>query len=75
MKTKKTKGEAAIERARIRMKNLSAEGRSVLDKRLRKLICLHSKCSECGGSGVKKNGDLCLHFLSCSCKKCNPSSL
>lgn len=75
MKTEKTKGEAAIERARIRMKNFSAEDRNVLNGRLRKSICLHSRCSECGGSGLKKNGDLCLHFLSCSCKKCNPNSL
>lgn len=47
---KETKGEAAIVRARIRMKNYSVEDRNNLDIKLRKTICLHSKCSECQGS-------------------------
>ena len=32
--------------------------------------CLHSSCSECAGSGVKKNGGACVHMISCRCSKC-----
>lgn len=34
--------------------------------------CLHDNCPECHGSGVKKEGGACIHFISCPCPKCNP---
>lgn len=37
--------------------------------------CLHTKCPECHGSGRKKNGETCVHFISCPCERCNLTSL
>ena len=34
--------------------------------------CQHDNCSDCHGSGVKKNGMKCIHMISCRCKKCSP---
>jgi hypothetical protein len=34
--------------------------------------CLHDECSECNGSGRKKNGQICVHMISCPCPKCTP---
>jgi len=33
--------------------------------------CLHDSCPECKGTGRKKNGEMCIHMISCPCKKCN----
>jgi len=37
--------------------------------------CLHQTCSECKGSGVKKDGSICAHYISCPCEKCSPFKL
>lgn len=37
--------------------------------------CLHTGCSECHGSGRKKNGEACVHMLSCSCERCSPGRM
>ena len=34
--------------------------------------CLHDSCSECIGTGRKKDGSYCAHALSCPCPKCSP---
>lgn len=34
--------------------------------------CLHDSCSECHGTGRRKNGQICIHMISCPCKKCTP---
>ena len=34
--------------------------------------CLHKTCPECNGTGKKKDGTQCIHYISCPCKKCNP---
>jgi len=34
--------------------------------------CLHNGCSQCHGTGIKKNGEICVHMISCPCKNCNP---
>lgn len=35
--------------------------------------CLHDSCSECGGTGIKRNGGgACIHGISCPCQKCTP---
>jgi hypothetical protein len=34
--------------------------------------CLHDSCGECGGCGKKKDGSMCIHFISCACPKCTP---
>ena len=34
--------------------------------------CLHDGCPECLGTGVKKDGSPCIHFISCPCPKCTP---
>lgn len=35
--------------------------------------CLHDKCPDCNGTGIKKNGlGSCIHMISCKCPKCNP---
>lgn len=37
--------------------------------------CRHKGCSECHGSGRKKNGEICVHMLSCDCKQCSPGRM
>ena len=37
--------------------------------------CLHDGCSECHGTGIKKDGSGCIHSLSCPCPRCNPFHL
>ena len=32
--------------------------------------CLHELCEDCHGSGIKPDGQACVHYLSCPCKKC-----
>jgi hypothetical protein len=34
--------------------------------------CLHDSCSECHGTGKKKDGTTCIHWISCPCPKCTP---
>ena len=34
--------------------------------------CLHDQCSDCVGTGRKRDGSLCVHCLSCPCSKCSP---
>lgn len=35
--------------------------------------CLHDNCNECNGTGIKANGGMCIHNISCSCNKCSPT--
>lgn len=35
--------------------------------------CLHDSCPECIGTGKKIGGEMCIHFISCSCPKCSPT--
>ena len=37
--------------------------------------CLHDSCSECLGTGRKKDGSFCAHMIACNCPKCSPHSL
>jgi hypothetical protein len=37
--------------------------------------CLHDGCPECIGTGVKKDGSVCIHNISCPCPRCNKSLL
>jgi len=37
--------------------------------------CMHNACSECHGSGRRRDGSACPHLISCPCKRCNPISL
>lgn len=37
--------------------------------------CMHDSCTECHGTGVKKDGSFCVHFISCPCPKCSPRTL
>ncbi len=39
---------------------------------LRWQSCLHDGCTQCLGTGIKKNGTACIHHIGCSCPKCNP---
>lgn len=29
--------------------------------------CLHQRCDDCEGTGRKKNGETCVHYISCPC--------
>ncbi len=31
--------------------------------------CAHESCPECAGSGKKRNGETCIHYISCPCPK------
>jgi hypothetical protein len=33
--------------------------------------CLHDACTSCFGTGVKRDGSSCIHFISCPCPKCS----
>lgn len=35
--------------------------------------CLHDSCTECHGTGVRRDGGMCLHGISCPCPKCTTS--
>lgn len=35
--------------------------------------CLHDSCHECLGTGMKRDGSMCVHNISCPCPKCTPS--
>lgn len=34
--------------------------------------CLHNSCSECHGTGRKVDGSMCIHHISCGCRRCTP---
>ena len=34
--------------------------------------CLHDSCPNCLGTGIGKNGQMCVHGISCPCPKCSP---
>lgn len=38
----------------------------------KEIPCAHDRCPECHGTGRKKNGEICVHMISCRCPKCNP---
>jgi len=35
--------------------------------------CAHDQCPECLGTGIKRNGSVCVHCLTCDCPKCTPT--
>ncbi len=35
--------------------------------------CLHDGCTQCHGTGVKLDGTMCVHMISCPCPKCTPT--
>ncbi len=34
--------------------------------------CLHDGCPDCLGTGIKRDGSMCVHGISCPCPKCSP---
>lgn len=34
------------------------------------LPCRHDECRQCHGTGVKLDGNVCVHMISCNCGKC-----
>ena len=41
-------------------------------KKAQERNCLHNGCQDCSGTGLKSNGALCIHMISCNCFKCSP---
>ena len=37
--------------------------------------CAHDNCSECVGTGIRRDGTSCVHILVCSCPKCRRFTL
>lgn len=35
--------------------------------------CLHDGCAECHGTGIRHDGSICAHAISCPCPRCSPS--
>lgn len=35
--------------------------------------CMHDSCPECVGTGIKSDGSMCIHMISCPCPKCTPT--
>ena len=38
----------------------------------REVDCLHNQCPFCWGTGIKANGERCIHMIACGCPRCNP---
>lgn len=38
--------------------------------RLEHSECMHENCPDCQGTGRKQDGTMCIHYISCPCKKC-----
>ena len=34
--------------------------------------CMHEQCPDCVGTGIKKDGSVCIHGIACPCPKCTP---
>lgn len=34
--------------------------------------CLHDGCPECLGTGIRRDGSMCIHHIACPCPKCSP---
>lgn len=34
--------------------------------------CMHDNCGQCHGTGIKLDGSMCVHMISCPCPKCSP---
>jgi DnaJ-class molecular chaperone len=37
--------------------------------------CAHDECPTCHGTGVKLDGSTCVHYISCTCPKCQPLAM
>ena len=37
--------------------------------------CLHKNCAQCGGTGKRKDGTVCVHMISCSCDRCSHAKM
>ena len=35
--------------------------------------CMHDQCTDCVGTGVKRDGTPCIHGISCPCPRCSPT--
>lgn len=35
--------------------------------------CMHDSCPDCVGTGIKRDGSICVHYISCDCRKCRPT--
>ncbi|QGZ16199.1 hypothetical protein Hena1_00230 [Erwinia phage Hena1] len=33
--------------------------------------CLHKACTECKGTGIRRNGGICIHGIACPCPNCS----
>lgn len=45
---------------------------NIQNNNLNCMPCLHDNCPECMGTGIKKDGSMCIHNISCTCPKCSP---
>lgn len=43
--------------------------------RIPKKHCLHRLCTQCHGNGVKTDGTICVHYISCNCATCTTYSM
>ncbi len=34
--------------------------------------CMHDSCTSCVGTGIKSDGSMCVHMISCPCPRCSP---
>lgn len=42
-----------------------------IQERIYDVPCMHDNCPSCVGTGIKSDGSLCFHHLSCNCPKCS----
>lgn len=36
----------------------------------KKIECAHQQCTACKGTGVRRDGQMCIHAISCNCTNC-----
>lgn len=53
------------------IKNFNTNNIGINDKK--EIPCIHQQCTLCNGTGRKKDGTICVHHISCNCKKCSIS--
>lgn len=67
-----------VRRLLIRDDDLRRRQQEHMDKVRRRIFsnseqaCMHDQCSQCVGTGVKSDGTLCVHMISCPCPRCRP---
>lgn len=52
--------------------NILRQRYTLVEKHTKVSNCLHKSCSECNGTGIRKDGrGMCIHGIACPCPDCS----